>query len=186
MTFQQADNDGSCTVRKRRTAMPKILSLPARLSERYAICPSSTVKSSVSPGAESRQCSVPAVVMATSGYVEDLQQPSQPQGGSVTMVPGQLPDPPSAPPQFLAELQINAAAAAATPPTPTPTGQTTPPAPAPLQQAQKNAGVLATPTQPPPAQYVTAEIQSATAQPSNGQSTPQYIVVTVTGELPGH
>ncbi|XP_064179654.1 MHC class II regulatory factor RFX1 isoform X1 [Anguilla rostrata] len=117
--------------------------------------------------------------MATSGYVEDLQQPSQPQGGSVTMAPGQHPAPPpappSAPPQFLVELQTNAAAAATPPPT-----STTPPASAPPQQVQKNAGVLAMPTQPPPTQYVTAEIQSVAAQPSNGQSTPQYIVVTVT------
>ncbi|KAG5854067.1 hypothetical protein ANANG_G00033580 [Anguilla anguilla] len=91
--------------------------------------------------------SVSAAVMATSGYVEDLQQPSQPQGGSVTMAPGQHPAPPpappSAPPQFLVELQTNAAAAT-------------------------------------PSHYVTAEIQSVAAQPSNGQSTPQYIVVTVT------
>ncbi|KAG9337410.1 hypothetical protein JZ751_028831 [Albula glossodonta] len=123
--------------------------------------------------------------MATSGYVEDLQQPSQPQGGSsVTVASGQPSAPPpaapSGPPQFLAELQTNAAATPTAPPTPAPTGQTTPPASAPPQQPQKTAGALATPTQAPTTQYVTAEIQSATAQPSNGQSTPQYIVVTVT------
>ncbi|KAI1886630.1 hypothetical protein AGOR_G00197790 [Albula goreensis] len=123
--------------------------------------------------------------MATSGYVEDLQQPSQPQGGSsVTVASGQPSAPPpaapSGPPQFLAELQTNAAATPTAPPTPTPTGQTTPPTSAPPQQPQKTAGALATPTQAPTTQYVTAEIQSATAQSSNGQSTPQYIVVTVT------
>ncbi|KAJ8383700.1 hypothetical protein AAFF_G00215420 [Aldrovandia affinis] len=116
--------------------------------------------------------------MATSGYVKDLQHPSQPQGGSVTMAPGQPPAPPPAPPspppQFLTELQTNAATATTAPPTPTPAGQTTPPVP--VLQPQKNP----TPTQPPPTQYVTAEIQSSTAQASNGQATPQYIVVTVT------
>ncbi|KAG7491424.1 hypothetical protein MATL_G00003460 [Megalops atlanticus] len=118
--------------------------------------------------------------MATSGYVEDLQQPSQPQGGSVNVAPGQPPAPPpaapAAPAQFLTDLQTNATA----PPAATPAGQTTPPAPAPPPQPQKNAGSLATPTQPPPTQYVTAEIQSSATQSTNGQTTPQYIVVTVT------
>ncbi|KAJ8246230.1 hypothetical protein GJAV_G00265270 [Gymnothorax javanicus] len=142
-----------------------------------------------------RQSGVPAVAMATSVYAEDLQQPSLPQGGSVTLTPGQTavpvstPAPPSAPPppppqQFMSDLQSNAAAPSATaappPTTPAPAGQTTPPASAlPPQPAQKSAGVLSTSAQAPPTHYVSAEIQSGSAQSSNGQSAPQYIVVTV-------
>uniref|UniRef100_A0A4W4EJQ4 RFX-type winged-helix domain-containing protein n=1 Tax=Electrophorus electricus TaxID=8005 RepID=A0A4W4EJQ4_ELEEL len=113
--------------------------------------------------------------MATTAYVEELQQTSQPQGGVVTVTSGQPATATTAPQQFLAELQTTVASGSAS----TPTGQTTPP-PA---QAQKTPTVAQTPpTQAPPTQtqYVTAEIQSSPTQSSNAQSTPQYIVVTVT------
>lgn len=44
--------------------------------------------------------------------------------------------------------------------------------------------VQVAPTQAPPpqTQYVTAEIQGSSSQANNAQNTPQYIVVTVTGE----
>ncbi|XP_072549254.1 MHC class II regulatory factor RFX1a isoform X2 [Salminus brasiliensis] len=114
--------------------------------------------------------------MTTPAYVGELQQAPQPQGGGVTVAPGQ---PATAAPattqQFLAELQTTVVSSSA----PTPTGQTTPPPTA----AQKTQAVVQTPpSQAPPAQtqYVTAEIQSSPTQSSNAQSTPQYIVVTVT------
>uniref|UniRef100_A0A8C9VI08 Regulatory factor X, 1a (influences HLA class II expression) n=1 Tax=Scleropages formosus TaxID=113540 RepID=A0A8C9VI08_SCLFO len=117
--------------------------------------------------------------MATPGYAGELQQTSQPQGRTGAVAPGPSSGPPSAtlsaPPQFLADLQTTGAAPAATP-----GGQSTPPASAPPSAAQKT--VVAAPAQPPPAQtqYVTAEIQSSPTQSSNGQTTAQYIVVTVT------
>ncbi|XP_064172536.1 MHC class II regulatory factor RFX1-like isoform X3 [Anguilla rostrata] len=116
--------------------------------------------------------------MATPGYVGELQPTSQQQGGAVSVAPGQ--SPPTAPAQFLAELQTATAQPSATPPTP---GQSTPPTPAAPPPAQKTtAGPQTTPTQPAPAQtqYVTAEIQGSPSQSSNVQATPQYIVVTVT------
>uniref|UniRef100_A0A8B9GUD1 Regulatory factor X, 1a (influences HLA class II expression) n=1 Tax=Astyanax mexicanus TaxID=7994 RepID=A0A8B9GUD1_ASTMX len=114
--------------------------------------------------------------MTTPAYVGELQQASQPQGGSVTVAPGQpAPVAPTAPQQFLAELQTTVV----TGPAPTPTGQATPP-PTAVQKTQ--AVVQTPPSQAPPTQtqYVTAEIQSSPTQSSNAQSTPQYIVVTVT------
>uniref|UniRef100_A0A8C2ZKF6 Regulatory factor X, 1a (influences HLA class II expression) n=1 Tax=Cyclopterus lumpus TaxID=8103 RepID=A0A8C2ZKF6_CYCLU len=90
--------------------------------------------------------------MATSGYVGEIQSAAQPQG--VTVIAGQ-PDASSSPataPQFLAEIQATVA---------TPT----------ISTAQ---------SQPPQTQYVTAEIQGSPTQSGNAQSTPQYIVVTVT------
>uniref|UniRef100_A0A3B1JH43 Regulatory factor X, 1a (influences HLA class II expression) n=1 Tax=Astyanax mexicanus TaxID=7994 RepID=A0A3B1JH43_ASTMX len=114
--------------------------------------------------------------MTTPAYVGELQQASQPQGGSVTIAPGQpAPVAPTAPQQFLAELQTTVV----TGPAPTPTGQATPP-PTAVQKTQ--AVVQTPPSQAPPTQtqYVTAEIQSSPTQSSNAQSTPQYIVVTVT------
>ncbi|KAG9340411.1 hypothetical protein JZ751_021524 [Albula glossodonta] len=121
-------------------------------------------------------CGVPAVVMATPGYVGELQQTSQPQGGAVSVAPGQASAPPPAPAQFLAELQTTATAPPATTPS---AGQTTPPAPAAPPPAQKTAtGPQAAPPQATPTQtqYVTAEIQSSPSQTSNTQATPQYIV----------
>ncbi|KAI1884470.1 hypothetical protein AGOR_G00226720 [Albula goreensis] len=118
--------------------------------------------------------------MATPGYVGELQQTSQPQGGAVSVAPGQASAPPPAPAQFLAELQTTATAPPATTPS---AGQTTPPAPAAPPPAQKTAtGPQAAPTQATPTQtqYVTAEIQSSPSQTSSTQATPQYIVVTVT------
>ncbi|XP_076853348.1 MHC class II regulatory factor RFX1a isoform X2 [Brachyhypopomus gauderio] len=114
-------------------------------------------------------------LMATPAYVEELQQTSQPQGGGVTVTSGQPATATAAPQQFLAELQTTVVSGSAS----TPTGQTTPPP----TQAQKTPTVVQPPpTQAPPTQtqYVTAEIQSSPTQSSNAQSTPQYIVVTVT------
>ncbi|XP_029294515.1 MHC class II regulatory factor RFX1a isoform X3 [Cottoperca gobio] len=120
--------------------------------------------------------------MATSGYVGEIQPAAQPQGSVVTITPGH-PDASSTPasgPQFLAEIQ----SAVATPTVVTSTGQTTPtdqdtsintPKPADGSQAQSTAQA-----QPPQTQYVTAEIQGSPTQSGNAQSTPQYIVVTVT------
>ncbi|KAK5914186.1 hypothetical protein CgunFtcFv8_008645 [Champsocephalus gunnari] len=120
--------------------------------------------------------------MATSGYVGEIQPAAQPQGAVVTITSGQ-PDASSTPatsPQFLAEIQT----AVAAPTVLTQTGQTTPPdqalsisspEPADGSQAQSNAQA-----QPPQTQYVTAEIQGSPSQSGNAQSTPQYIVVTVT------
>lgn len=116
--------------------------------------------------------------MATPAYVGELQPASQPQGGGVTVASVQPAAAASATPQqFLAELQTTVVTGSA----PAPTGQTTPP-PATAQKTQ--AVAQSTPTQAPPTQtqYVTAEIQSSPTQSSNAQSTPQYIVVTVTGE----
>ncbi|XP_067314623.1 MHC class II regulatory factor RFX1a isoform X4 [Pseudorasbora parva] len=112
--------------------------------------------------------------MATPAYVRELQQTSQPQGGSVTSTSGQAATVTAAPQQFLAELQTTGATPSAAPST----GQATPPP----SQAQKSQAIIqAPPAQAPPAQtqYVTAEIQSSPTQ-SNAQNTPQYIVVTVT------
>ncbi|XP_059407455.1 MHC class II regulatory factor RFX1-like isoform X6 [Carassius carassius] len=112
--------------------------------------------------------------MATPAYVRELQQTSQPQGGGVTPTSGQAATVTAAPQQYLAELQTAGATASTDPPT----GQTTPPP----SQAQKSQAIaLAPPAQAPPTQtqYVTAEIQSSPTQ-SSSQTTPQYIVVTVT------
>lgn len=121
--------------------------------------------------------------MATSGYVGEIQPAAQPQGVGVTVTSGQ-PDPNTSPataPQFLAEIQT-----VATPTVVTPTGQTTPTEqttsittqkPAAGSQPQSTAQA-----QPAQTQYVTAEIQGSPTQSGNAQSTPQYIVVTVTGK----
>ncbi|XP_048869881.1 MHC class II regulatory factor RFX1 isoform X4 [Brienomyrus brachyistius] len=119
------------------------------------------------------QCRLPTVVMATPGYVEELQQPTQQPGGALGVAPGQPPAPPTstppAPPPFLAELQTAVTPPPVTATAPPQTGQATPPAA--QATSQKQAA---------PAQYVTAEIQGSGTASSNGQSTPQYIVVTVT------
>lgn len=112
--------------------------------------------------------------MATPAYVRELQQTSQPQTGALT-TSGQSATVTATPQQFLAELQTTVPSAAPT------AGQTSPPP----TQAQKSQAIVQTPpTQAPPTQtqYVTAEIQSSPTQSSNAQNTPQYIVVTVTGE----
>uniref|UniRef100_A0A3Q3W4C4 RFX-type winged-helix domain-containing protein n=1 Tax=Mola mola TaxID=94237 RepID=A0A3Q3W4C4_MOLML len=100
--------------------------------------------------------------MATSGYVGEIQPAAQPQGAGVTVTPGPphaSSTPPTAP-QFLAEIQ---------------TTVVTPTVPAAGSQAQSAAQA-----QPAQTQYVTAEIQGSPTQSGNAQSTPQYIVVTVT------
>ncbi|XP_072225120.1 MHC class II regulatory factor RFX1a isoform X3 [Leuresthes tenuis] len=120
--------------------------------------------------------------MATSGYVGEIQPTAQTQGAAVTVTPGQA-DATSTPApttQFLAEIQTTVA----TPTVLTPTGQTPPADQNPSVTNQKPAsGSQTQPTaqaQPPQTQYVTAEIQGSPTQSGNAQSTPQYIVVTVT------
>ncbi|KAF7658630.1 hypothetical protein LDENG_00010250, partial [Lucifuga dentata] len=123
--------------------------------------------------------------MATSGYVGEIQPTTQPQGAGVTVTvvtagPADATSTPATAPQFLAEIQTTVA----TPTIVTPTGQTTPTDHATSITPQKSAaGSQAQPTaqaQPAPTQYVTAEIQGSPTQSGNAQSTPQYIVVTVT------
>ncbi|KAI4885765.1 hypothetical protein NFI96_000490 [Prochilodus magdalenae] len=113
--------------------------------------------------------------MATPGFAEELQ-PSQPQGGSITTakaVPQKAT--PTATPQFLTEIQSPTSS------TPSQTGPTSRATQATPTASQKKT-VLATSPQVTVATvpYVTSEIQSSASQSSNGQSTPQYIVVTVT------
>lgn len=122
--------------------------------------------------------------MATSGYVGEIQPAAQPQGAGVTVTPGQ-PDASSTPPtapQFLAEIQTTVV----TPNVVTPTGQSTTTDQATSITSQKPAAgsqaQSTTQAQPAQAQYVTAEIQGSPTQSGNAQSTPQYIVVTVTGK----
>lgn len=122
--------------------------------------------------------------MATSGYVGEIQPGAQPQGVGVTVTSGQ-PDAGSSPataPQFLAEIQTTVATSTVV----TPTGQTTPTEQTTSIITQKpTAGSQAQSTaqaQPAQTQYVTAEIQGSPTQSGNTQSTPQYIVVTVTGK----
>ncbi|XP_024862930.1 MHC class II regulatory factor RFX1a isoform X2 [Kryptolebias marmoratus] len=120
--------------------------------------------------------------MATSAYVGEIPPAAQTQGAAVTVTPGQ-PDAASTPattPQFLAEIQTTVAA----PTVVTPSGQTTPPEQTAAVTAQKPAAASQTQpaahAQPAQTQYVTAEIQGSPTQTGNAQSTPQYIVVTVT------
>ncbi|GAA6071461.1 MHC class II regulatory factor RFX1 isoform X1 [Tachysurus ichikawai] len=112
--------------------------------------------------------------MATPGYTEELQ-PSQTQGGSIIPVKsGQQKAGAGVTPTYLPDLQSSSSSS------PSQTGlssriaQTTPPG------ILKKA-VLATPTQVTlaTAQYTVSEIQSSASGSSNGQNTPQYIVVTV-------
>ncbi|KAJ8254215.1 hypothetical protein COCON_G00208270, partial [Conger conger] len=121
------------------------------------------------------ECGVPAVVMATPGYVAELQPTSQPQGGAVSVSSGQSSAPPPASAQFLTELQPSS-----TPPT---AGQSTPPAPtapSPTQNSVAGPQTAVVQTAPAQTQYVTAEIQGSPSQSSNIPATSQYIVVTVT------
>ncbi|XP_041938638.1 MHC class II regulatory factor RFX1a isoform X1 [Alosa sapidissima] len=110
--------------------------------------------------------------MATQAYVGELQPSSQPQGGSVSVVAGQPATTATAPPQFLAEIPATVVTATATPSA----DQTTPPVTQTTPTQAQNSPVAAPPTQ---TQYVATEIQSSPTQ-TNAQSTPQYIVVTVT------
>ncbi|XP_031419728.1 MHC class II regulatory factor RFX1 [Clupea harengus] len=112
--------------------------------------------------------------MATPAYVEDLRQPSQPQGGSVNVATAS-----PATPQFLSEVQASPGSAThGSGPTP----QVVQAPPTASSNATQKSAILAstTPVSTAQTQYVTAEIQSPGIQSSNGQNTPQYIVVTVT------
>ncbi|XP_061741001.1 MHC class II regulatory factor RFX1a isoform X5 [Nerophis ophidion] len=119
--------------------------------------------------------------MATSGYVSEIQPAAQPQGGVSTSGQSEASSTPGTTPQFLAEIQTTVV----TPTVLTSTGQT---APSPEQatsistQKPTTGSQTQTPAPAQPAQthYVTAEIQSSPTQSGNGQSAPQYIVVTVT------
>lgn len=125
--------------------------------------------------------------MATTGYVGDIQPAAQPQGAGVTVAPGptDATTTPAAATQFLAEIQTTVV----TPAVISPPGQATQTDPAAAIVVQKPAaGAQAPPTpqsQPAQTQYVTAEIQGSPTQSGNAQSTPQYIVVTVTGRSIG-
>ncbi|XP_058509674.1 MHC class II regulatory factor RFX1a isoform X5 [Solea solea] len=118
--------------------------------------------------------------MATSGYVGEIQPAAQSQGTTVTVISGQTSSTTATAPQFLAEIQTTVA----TPTVVTPTCQSAPTEQASSIAAQKSAaGGQAQSTaqvQSAQTQYVTAEIQSSPSQSGNAQSTPQYIVVTVT------
>lgn len=126
--------------------------------------------------------------MATSGYVGEIQPAAQPQAAAVTVAPGptDASSTPSTAPQFLAEIQTTVV----TPAVVSPPGQTTPTDPATAIVAQKPTAGAQAPstaqTQPAQTQYVTAEIQGSPTQSGNAQSTPQYIVVTVTGKTEYH
>lgn len=115
--------------------------------------------------------------MATSGYTAEELPPSQSQGGNVTTASStQQKATSTTTSQFLSDIQSSPGSA----PAQTASiirAQATPPV------TQKKA-VLATPPQGAvaAAQYVAGEIQSSASQAGNGQSTQQYIVVTVTGE----
>ncbi|XP_072299562.1 MHC class II regulatory factor RFX1a isoform X4 [Eucyclogobius newberryi] len=120
----------------------------------------------------------PYFIMATTGYVGDIQSTAQPQGASVSLTPGQSDtgSTPASTPQFLAEIQTSVATASVV----TPTGQTAPTEQATTISTLKAAAPATTQGQPASTQYVTAEIQGSPSQSGNSQSTPQYIVVTVT------
>ncbi|XP_072513663.1 MHC class II regulatory factor RFX1 isoform X2 [Salminus brasiliensis] len=110
--------------------------------------------------------------MATPGYAEELQ-PSQPQGGSITPAKAsQQKATPTATPQFLSEIQNSSSSTSSQTSTTSRAIQATPP----LNQKKTTQPQVTVAT----AAYVTSEIQSSASQSSNGQSTPQYIVVTVT------
>ncbi|XP_047428640.1 MHC class II regulatory factor RFX1a isoform X2 [Mugil cephalus] len=117
--------------------------------------------------------------MATSGYVGEIQTAAQSQGTGVTATLGQLEtsSTPATAPQFLSEIQTTVAA-----PVGTPTGQATPTEQATSITSQKpgSPDQSTSQAQPTQTQYVTAEIQDSPTQSGNAQSTPQYIVVTVT------
>ncbi|KAF5895681.1 MHC class II regulatory factor RFX1-like isoform X1, partial [Clarias magur] len=113
--------------------------------------------------------------MATPGYTEELQ-PSQPQGGSVgtSKSSQQKATPTVVTPSFLPDIQGSSGSSPSQAGLSSRITQATPPA------ILKKA-VLATPTQVTAAtsQYAVSEIQSSAPGSSNGQNTPQYIVVTV-------
>ena len=115
--------------------------------------------------------------MATSGYVGETQPASLPQGGpGVSMSSVEVATSTTTTTQYLAEIQTSPTAstpggtgASGEAQSPTIDGQK------PAVQAPQTAVVAQT-------QYVTAEIQGSPTQTGHAQSTPQYIVVTVTGK----
>ncbi|XP_078807661.1 MHC class II regulatory factor RFX1a isoform X10 [Oryzias latipes] len=118
--------------------------------------------------------------MATSGYVSEIQPAAPTQGAAVTITAGQ-PDTTSTPtPQFLAEIQTTVA----TPTIVTPADQAAAAEQSTVVTTQKAANgsqnQSAAPAPTAQTQYVTAEIQGSPTQSGNAQSTPQFIVVTVT------
>ncbi|KAF7659567.1 hypothetical protein LDENG_00296650 [Lucifuga dentata] len=118
--------------------------------------------------------------MATSGYSEDLQPQ---QTSTVTIATPAATTPSSAKPaHFLSEIPPTSGTteSANQSATASKTGQEALCSQAPPTQAQnQKAVVLTTPTQ----HYVTTEMQHSAVQKHNGQSnSPQYIIVTVTGE----
>lgn len=118
--------------------------------------------------------------MATSGYSEDLQPQ---QANAVTIATPAATTPSSAKAaHFLSKIPpaSGTIVAAIQPAAASKTAQDALCSQAPAGQAQsQKAVVLTTPTQ----HYVTPEIQHSASQNSSGQGrSPQYIIVTVTGE----
>lgn len=118
--------------------------------------------------------------MATSGYSEDLQ-PQQTNTVTIATPPATTPSAAKTA-HFLSEIPLTSGtiASANQSAIASKTGQDALCSQVPPTQAQSHkAAVLTTPTQ----HYVTSEIQPSAVQKSNGQSSsPQYIIVTVTGE----
>ena len=115
--------------------------------------------------------------MATSGYVGEIQPASQPQGGPGVSMSSVAVATSTTTTQYLAEIQTSPTAS-----TPGDTGASGD-AQSPTIEGQKPAGGSQAPQTAVVAQtqYVTAEIQGSPTQTGTAQSTPQYIVVTVTG-----
>lgn len=118
--------------------------------------------------------------MATSGYSEDLQPQ---QANTVTIAtPAATPPSSTKTAHFLSEIPpaSGTIVSANQSTTASKTGQDALCSQTPASQTpSQKAVVLSTPTQ----HYVTPDIQHSAAQKSNGQSSsPQYIIVTVTGE----
>lgn len=122
--------------------------------------------------------------MATCGYSEDLQPQ---QADAVTIATPAATTPSSAKSaHFLSEIPTASGTVSSVNPSATAskTGQDALCSQAPPTQAQSHkAVVLTTPAQ----QYVSPDIQHSSVQKSNGpSSSPQYIIVTVTGERMGN
>lgn len=161
-----------------------ILLNPETLRNRFIVTGSFVNKSSLdffSPFSSTSYSKAP-VAMATSGYSEDLQPQ---QANTVTIATPAVTTPSSAKAaHFLSEISSTSgpiASASSQSAAASKTGQDALCSQAPPTQAQsQKAVVLTTPTQ----HYVTPEIQHAGVQKTNGQgNSPQYIIVTVTGEL---
>ncbi|KAJ8345842.1 hypothetical protein SKAU_G00300350 [Synaphobranchus kaupii] len=104
--------------------------------------------------------------MATPGYMGELQPTSQPQGGGVSMVPGQSSTTPPAPAQFLAELQTATAQPSATPPTPAapPPAQNTAPDPPRRSPSLPRHSTLLRRSRAPPPSPVQQQLQQVPVQ----------------------